>query len=182
MFRLLRVLPLAFLALVAHAQTEPLPSIFAPRREPVPRSRVTPPPPPTPVSEHMRNRLLEQSARALASAKPFQLPAPGARHSTSTLATDGESELIFLPRYIVREQALRTEDLILRPPPIQWGTLRSEALERPGDSRLIAGETINVLRFGANKEINFNLLQMSGKGLDHGRDTVRAEIEFKLRF
>lgn len=95
---------------------------------------------------------------------------------------NGEGEPISLPRYIVREQVLRDEDLILRPPSIQWGKLRSEALERPGDSRLIAGETINVLRFGANTEINLNLLQMSGKGLDHGRDTVRAEIEFKLKF
>lgn len=175
----LRVLPLAFLAAIGHAQSEPLPPIFAPRREPS-RPAATAPVSRPPVSDRVRSLLGHQSERVLAQARPFELPAIGASSRNDGPAMDGGT--VYLPRYLVTERALRDEDLIVRPPPIQLGSLTFERLERMGDARMISGWTMNLLRFGANRELNLNLIQASGRGADHHRDFIRGEIEFRIKF
>jgi hypothetical protein len=46
-----------------------------------------------------------------------------------------------------------------------------------------AGFTTNLLRmFEGSAELNLNVLQVNGQGLDHPRDFARVEIEFKLRW
>ena len=174
----LRVLPFAFFVMVAGAaskgQVESRPPIFV---EPAPPAESTPgrPVPKSFLSERVRTLVNAASERVLADAKAFDLPVETVTPEPTPTPAGG---IVQMPRYVVRSRVFRRD--AIEPP--AGPRLNFTAIIRD-DPRMIGGYTTNLFRLLKGQgEINLNILQAVGRGIDHGHDFTRAEIEFRFRW
>lgn len=166
------------------AQTTEPPPIFAPRMT-APSLSVPPATledsPPSLLSNRVRLLVNAASERVLATAKPFEItpPTTDVASRADLLTTPPGAGAIMLPRYVVKSTALRREQ-VERPdlPP-----LRPHLVEREGRPGLVTGYTFPLWRSsGGSRELNLNLIDFAGRGVDHAKDFGRVEIEFKIKF
>ena len=155
------------------AQTDSRPAIFAPQRE----GHAPAASPKLLLSERVRALVATASERVLAEAKAFDAPSNG-------LAERGEplvipvGDTVRMPQYLVKARPLRRE--AVEPPEIPLLQFRPTDRE---DRGLIGGVSTRLLRlFDGKGEMNLNILQMAGRGNDHGRDFTRVELEFRFRW
>lgn len=161
------------------AQATELPPIFAPR-PPSPTvmtvDEVRESRPPSPI----RMLLNAASERVLADAKAFESP-PSLVNPDLTLegTTSPTSATVLLPQYIVKSTVLSRQQ-VERP---NLPLVRPYVVEREGRPGLVDGYTFPVwLSRDGSKELNLNLINFAGRGVDHARDFGRVEVEFKIRF
>ena len=111
----------------------------------------------------------------LAAAKAFEAPAtPASVSDTAPLRSEGA---VMMDRIFVKSSPLRRDQV--RPPDLSLLTFHD--LKR--DDRRATGISATLFRvLSGNGEINLNILNGAGQGVDHGRDFTRFELEFKLRF
>jgi hypothetical protein len=174
----LRAPVVAFGAMIASvdidAQTPQRPPIFAPAAD-------HPAPTPAPstssslVSERVRAMVTSASAQVLANVKTFDAPPTESDQPEASVLAVGST--VRMSPYLVKSTAI-PRAAVYRP---VLPSFISAAIDRI-DRRLIEGVSTNQLRIGENTEINLNLMRAGGAGIDSGRDFIRAEIEFKIRF
>jgi hypothetical protein len=183
MHAVLRALPLVALGLVSiavpRAQTPELPAIFAPRAavenspsfvRSAPRAGMAP------VSERVRSLISAATVRALEDVVVFEAPS-----STREVVVDEKTGAMVMAPVVVRGQTLQERHV--RPP-----TPRLYHFTPVGGDkfRRIAGGASAVLyhTFIGNKEfqVDLNVFNLAGKGIDHNIDFSRAEIAFSLKW
>jgi hypothetical protein len=179
----LRALPLVALGLCSfsslRSQTTELPAIFAPK-VPAERAR-TPARAPSsigtsPVSERVRSMMSAASARMLEKAVVFDPPT-----TTPGVVVDESSGAMVMAPVVVRGQTL--QDSQVRPP-----TPRLFHFTPLGGDKhrgVAGGVTMPLYHtFIGQKElqVDFNVVNGAGRGIDHGRDFTRAEIGFTLKW
>jgi hypothetical protein len=130
------------------------------------------------LSERVRTLVSNASEQLLAEVKAFAAPpAPGAQSPILDSSPSPSVRVVHMPHYIVKAARLRREPVAVDLPLLNFTTLERD------DRRMKAGFTTNLLRmFDGSAEVNLNVLQVNGQGLDHPRDFARVEIEFKLRW
>ena len=176
-----RILPLVlgtmFATAVDRAQTAALPPIFAPRSvEPAPLPAR--PPQPTLLSERMRSLINAAAMQAMAEGKFASGLVAGAETDGSQPVTSGG--VMMMRPMVVRALPLRERD-VYRPEPELMHFTPTGA-----DGRRIAGGATMPLfhRYLRNAEVqvDFNVVNGAGKGVDHNRDFTRAEISFTFKW
>jgi len=137
--------------------------------------------PPSRLSNRVRLLLNTASERVLAEAKEFELPVPkvdpALQSDSSTMPSPAAP--VMLPRYIVKSTAPPRQE-VHRPdlPP-----LRPYVVDREGRPGMVTGYTFPVWRSkDGGSELNLNLIDFAGRGVNHAKEFGRAEIEFKIRF
>ena len=179
----LRTLPLVALGLCSfsslRSQTTELPAIFAPKMS-AERARMPTHAPSntgtSPVSERVRSLISAASARVLENAVPFSTPT-----TTSDVVVDESSGAMVMAPVVVRGQAL--QDSQVRPPTPRL--FYFSPLGGDKDRGVIGGVTMPLYHtFIGQKElqVDFNVVNGAGRGIDHGRDFTRAEIGFSLKW
>ena len=186
MSSVLRALPLALGSMLAvhstRAQPAELPAIFAPRVASAPTATPTETPasvasvPSTLVSDRVRSMVTAAATHALAHAEVFEATVVTA--SDPVFVTKGTT---MMAPMVVRSRTLRARD-VLRP------TVQLLRFERVGadlNRRLAGGVTgpLFHMKIGDREfQVDFSILNGAGRGLDHGRDFVRMELSFSLKF
>ena len=179
----LRTLPLVALGLCSfsslRSQTTELPAIFAPKVS-AERARMPARAPArvgtSPVSERVRSLISAASARVLDNAVVFNMPT-----TTPDVVVDEASGAMVMAPVVVRGQSL--QDSQVRPPTprlFQFNPLGAD--QHRG---VVGGVTMPLYHtFIGQKElqVDFNVVNGAGRGVDHGRDFTRAEIWFSLKW
>ena len=179
MYVVYRLLPAAvgamIAALTADAQSEALPPIFAPASErPRPAAPVTAAP--SLLSDRSRALVASASSRLLADVKAFDAPSTGTDVAEPTILSDGRT--VQMSPFVVKSTVLPR----VKAPVLPLYQFRGMGPDDTIDRRMIAGYTATLFRFDDRRTLNLNILQAGGSGVDHGRDFVRIELAFKIRF
>ena len=179
----LRTLPLVALGLCSlsslRSQSTEWPAIFAPKAS-AERPR-TPARAParvgtSPVSERVRSLISAASARVLENAVAFHAP-----KAAPAMIVDEASGAMVMAPFVVRDQALQ-ESQVRRPSPRLF---HFNPFGGDEHRRVIGGVTMPLYHvFIGEKEfqVDFNVVNGAGRGVDHGRDFNRAEIGFSLKW
>ena len=179
----LRTLPLVALGLCSlgslRSQTAELPAIFAPKTS-AERPR-TPARAParvgtTPVSERVRSLIAAASARVLENAVVFDAP----KTVPAAIVDESTGAMVMAP-FVVRGQALQ-DSQVRRPSPRLF---HFDSLGGDEHRGVLGGVTMPLYHtFLGQKEfqVDMNVVNGAGRGVDHGRDFNRAEIGFSLKW
>ena len=161
------------------SQTAELPAIFSPKasaERPRTPARAPPRAGTAPVSERVRSLIAAASARVLENAVAFDAP-----KTAPTVTVDASSGAMVMAPYVVRGQALQ-DSQVRRPSPrlFHFNSLGGD--EHRG---VVGGVTMPLYHtFIGEKEfqVDFNVVNGAGRGVDHGRDFNRAEIGFSFKW
>jgi hypothetical protein len=184
MHAVLRAVPLALglvFAAELRAQTAPVPAIFAPhvgKDAPAFDLRATWPASPSIVSDRVRSLVQAASVKVLAEAKAFEVI--DVAHVNS-LSVDVASGATRMRPMIVKARSMQDSDL--RPPTLRL--LHFAPLGGDKHRRIAGGVTAPLYQtmLGSKElQVDFNIANGAGRGVDHGRDFTRAEIAFTLKF
>lgn len=183
MHAVMRALPLVALGLYSfsslRAQTTELPAIFAPKvaaeRARAP-ARASSSVGTSPVSERVRSMMSAASAQLLEKAVVFDAPT-----ATPDVVVDESSGAMVMAPVVVRGQALQASQVRLPTPRLFYFS----PLGGDKDRGVAGGVTMPLYHtFIGQKElqVDFNVVNGAGRGIDHGRDFTRAEIGFSLKW
>lgn len=159
---------------------EERPAILVPRAEvaEVRAAPVVPPAARAPISDRLRaemtGRLREQAA---ALPEVATTPTDSAEGTATGGAARSDTGAVIMPRYVVKSagpsrREVEPGNMLLRP----LGEFeRIEAIERNAESY-----AASLLRFRNGTELELRISNRTGRGADHGQETTRLEIGFRV--
>jgi hypothetical protein len=162
-----------FFAAVLRAQPAPLPPIFAPRVKPAPPAPIATAP--SLVSERARLMINTAAARMLATAEPFDAP------TDAHVVVDTASGTLVMAPLVVRSNALHEAEI--RPPELRLGHFTRARADK--HLRIAGGVTAplyHTIVAGKELQVDFNILNGAGNGIDHNRDFTRVELAFTFKW
>lgn len=114
----------------------------------------------------------------LADAKVFEAPPPSASTSANPAPVITDDGALLMNRFVVRSYGPTRREV--EPAPVTL--YRFEEVERV-ERRVKPGFTANLASFFDGKGLlQLSVVNGAGQGIDHGRDFVRVELGFSLKF
>jgi hypothetical protein len=182
MHAVLCALPLALgvgFAVTLRAQPGELPAIFAPKgvpNEPPRRSPLAARETATPISQRSRLLMNEATIRVLEAAPVSHTPI-----AAGNVYLDSATGTMVMAPVVVRSQALRESQV--RPPTPRLYHFTELSADK--FRRIAGGATVPLYHAfigGKELQVDFNVLNLGGKGIDHNIDFSRVEIAFTFKW
>ncbi len=178
--RALRWLALGLAVRLVGFAAEERPAILVPKAE-VAEVRATPAVPPparAPISERLRAEMTGRLREQAAALPEIETRPTGSVEGTAAGgAAKSDTGAVVMPRYVVKstgpsQREVEPGNMLLRP---LREFERIEAIERNAESY-----AASLLRFRNGTELELRISNRTGRGADHGRETTRLEIGFRV--